>query len=119
LVSEMQIAASAERPQQPSRDVRDRVEAGHHLKVKDPLVGVLAECMHRGGGWLNCLGEVSEAAHPVTVAADTQDKATVQQSIHQRRAQRLVAQDPAPRLKALVRRQHRGGVCVTTVHRLE
>jgi len=115
----MQIAASAERPQQPSRDVRDRVEAGHHLKVKDPLVGVLAECMHRGGGWLHCLGEFSEAAHPVTVAAGTQDNATVQQSIHPRRAHRLVAQDPAPLLKALVRRQHRGGVCVTTVHRLE
>ncbi len=59
------------------------------------------------------------AAHPVAVAADVDDVATVQEPVQQSSRHDLVVQDVPPVLKPLVRRQHRRRASVAAVDQLE
>ena len=47
------------------------------------------------------------------------DVAPMEKPVQERGGHDLVAEDPAPLLEALVRRQHRGGVAVASVDELE
>ena len=65
------------------------------------------------------LRKLRVAPHPVAVAPDVDDVAPMEHPVEQCSGHDLVAEDPAPLLEALVRRQHGRGVAVAPVDELE
>ena len=68
---------------------------------------------------MNGLGKLSVVPHPVAVAPDVDDLATVQEAVQQGSRHNFVVQDLSPLLKALVRGQHRRGASVPAADQLE